>query len=93
MTVPAGRTKSSGGATNVEVEQKANEHVFDGGRRLTDRSVSSQRLARVWMVFFLARGEARRLLLGPSACCPVCLGGTLVGSLLRFLRFAAQTSV
>ena len=34
-----------------EVEQKANEHVF-GGRMLMGRSVSSQRLARVWMVFF-----------------------------------------
>ena len=42
------------------LEQKANEHVFGGGR-MQGRSVSSQRLARVWMVlFFIAHGEETR---------------------------------
>ena len=42
------------------VAAAANEHVFGGGPMLMGRSVSSQRLARVWMVFFLARGEETR---------------------------------
>ena len=43
------------------LEQKANEHVFGGRRMLVGRSVSSQRLARVWMVLFvIARGEETR---------------------------------
>ena len=41
------------------MEQKANEHVFGGGRMLMGRSVSSQRLACVGGVF-LARGEEMR---------------------------------
>ena len=52
------------------------------------RSISSQRLARVWKVFFFTRGEEMR---GVSSLDEVsshvvqsALGGTLVNSLLRF---------
>ena len=47
------------------LEQKANEHVFGGGRMLVGRSVSSQRLARVWMVPFSSHAEIRRALFFP----------------------------
>ena len=56
-----------------------------------DRSVSSQRLARVWMVIFLARGEETRGVSSLEEASSVslhvvqsALGGTLVNSLLRF---------
>ena len=39
------------------LEQEANEHVFGGARMLMGRGVSSRRLACVWMVFLLTRGE------------------------------------
>ena len=42
------------------MKQKANEHVFGGGRMLMGRSVSSQRLAREWILFLLVYGEETR---------------------------------
>ena len=71
------------------LEQKANEHVFGGGRMLVGRGVQSRRLARVWMVFahtrrrdarfFSLRGGSSGFFLHVESA----WGGTLVNSLLR----------
>ena len=47
------------------LEQEANGHVFGGGRMLVGRRVSSQRLARVWMVPFSSHAERRRAVFFP----------------------------
>ena len=66
------------------LEQKANEHVFGGGRMLMGRGVSSRRLARLrgeeTLGFFSLRGGFLRFFVHVDQSA---WGGTQVNSLLR----------